>query len=376
MVCCYFLFMATPLCTLFGECGGCSSQHIDYSLQLENKRKVLERAVNSVDVQVFSDKEYDYRNRMDFVFHKTGVGFRRKGKWSSIVPVNKCVISNEKINVLLKEINDFFKNTDYFDLIKQSGTFRYAVIRTPSNDSSISFVLNEDSLRLNAAVEKIEEFAKTSTANNIITTYTSTKQDESVSFEFFAVKGNDMLKETYLGKTFSYSVQGFFQNNSIMAEKMQEYVNNLLKKYDTKQAHLLDLYGGVGTFGIINSELFKGVTIIESIQPCIDAANENIQNNNIKNTSAIVLDAVKLKNVDLPQPLFVITDPPRSGMDPKTIEQLKKLQPKVIIYVSCNVEQLAKDIPKFKDYKVKSAALFDLFPQTPHSEGVVELVRE
>jgi len=362
-------------CPFFGECGGCSSQHIDYSLQLDNKKKVLERAVNSNDIKVFSDKEYGYRNRMDFVFHSGGLGFRRKGKWFSVVPVDKCVISNDKINVLLKEVNDFFKGVDFFDLVKQSGTFRYAVIRTPSNDSSISFVLNEDSVRLSAAVEKIEEFAKISTANNIITTYVPAKHDESVSAEFFAVKGSDMLKESYLGKEFVYSVQGFFQNNSIMAEKMQDYVNGLLRSYSTKDAHLLDLYGGVGTFGIINSDLFKGVTIIESVQPCIDAANINIQNNNIKNSSAILLDAAKLKNVDLPSPLFVVTDPPRSGMDPKTIEQLKKLQPKVIIYVSCNVEQLSKDIPKFKDYKVKSAALFDLFPQTPHSEAVVELVR-
>jgi len=367
--------MASALCPFFGDCGGCSSQHIDYSLQLGNKRKVLERSINNTDVKVFSDKEYGYRNRMDFVFHKCGVGFRRKGKWFSVVPVDKCVISNDKINVLLKEVNDFFKDVDFFDLVKQSGTFRYAVIRTPTNDSSISFVLNEDSPRLSAAVEKIEEFSKVSSANNIITSYVPSKHDESISAEFFSVKGSDTLKESYLGKDFVYSVQGFFQNNSVMAEKMQKYVNELLKDYDTKPAHLLDLYGGVGTFGIINSDLFKGVTIIESVQPCIDAANINIQSNNIKNSSAILLDAVKLKNVDLPSPLFVITDPPRSGMDNRTIDQLKKLQPKVIIYVSCNVEQLGKDIPKFKDYKLKSAALFDLFPQTPHSEAVVELVR-
>jgi len=78
--------------------------------------------------------------------------------------------------------------------------------------------------------------------------------------------------------------------------------------------------------------------------------------------------------MSLSSPLFVVTDPPRSGMDVKTIYHLNEVKPKVIIYISCNIEQLAKDLPKFKNYKLKSAALFDLFPQTPHCEGVVELV--
>jgi tRNA/tmRNA/rRNA uracil-C5-methylase (TrmA/RlmC/RlmD family) len=78
--------------------------------------------------------------------------------------------------------------------------------------------------------------------------------------------------------------------------------------------------------------------------------------------------------VSLPAQLFVILDPPRSGMHQKTIEQLNRLKPKAMLYVSCNVQQLKKDIAKFRSYAVKSAALFDFFPQTPHSEAVVELV--
>ena len=80
--------------------------------------------------------------------------------------------------------------------------------------------------------------------------------------------------------------------------------------------------------------------------------------------------AVRLPEKDL----YVITDPPRVGMHEETIIQLRKLKPKLIIYISCNVDQLAKDLPKFKDYKIKSAAVFDLFPQTNHMESVIELV--
>ena len=365
--------MEVPRCPYFGECGGCMYQNIGYEKQLENKKNKLAAAIKYADIKVSSDNPYHYRNRMDFLFHHGGLGFRVKHNWKKVIDIKECIISNNNLNILLNEVRDKFKDCDTFDIFKQTGTFRYCVIRTPSNDSSISFVLNEDSMKLSDAIEKIKSFD--TTAKNVVVAYVPKKTDESTSSEFFVVKGSEFLTEEILGKTFRYSIQGFFQNNSIMAANMHSYVRELLLKYDTKKHHLLDLYGGVGTFGIINSDLFKDVTIIESFAGCIDAAKDNIKANHVTNAKGIVLDAMNLKKLDFPKDLFVITDPPRSGMHPKTIEQLNKLNPEVIIYVSCNVEQLGKDLPKFKNHTIKSAALFDLFPQTPHSEAVVELVR-
>ncbi|MBI3032167.1 23S rRNA (uracil(1939)-C(5))-methyltransferase RlmD [Candidatus Woesearchaeota archaeon] len=368
--------MSSPLCQYFGKCGGCTSQHIEYETQIINKKNQLARSIDFSDITVVDDQPYYYRNRMDLIFHPHGLGFREKGKWYSIVDIQQCVISNSKLNQLLNEIRDFFKGVDSFDLHKHTGTYRYAVIRTPEYDSSISFVLNEKSTKIAEAHEKIKAFAAKIIANNIIITYANPESDVSISSDFFVVKGKDMLEETYLGKKFLYSVQGFFQNNFRMAEKMHQHVHAILKSYKPAHKHLLDLYAGVGTFGIINAGLFKTVTMIESVKECIDAANQNIVNNEVKNVQAFVLDAQHIKRLNLQQPLFVITDPPRSGMSEKTIELLKNLEPEVIIYVSCNIEQLGKDVKKFKKYQLKSAALFDLFPQTPHSEAIVELVRK
>lgn len=366
--------MTTPLCKYYGECGGCSLQHIDYSTQLENKKKSLATAIGFTDIKIFSGSEYHYRNRMDAVFHPNGLGFRRKGTWDKVMEIESCAICNERLNELFMEVGNFFTSVDSFDLRKHTGTFRYAIIRTPSEDSSVSFVLNNGSPRVAEAIYRIKEFAKKTTAQNIIATYVEPQKDASLSEDYFAVKGADMLREKYLGKEFIYSVQGFFQNNHKMAEAMQEYVNTLLGSYETKNAHLLDLYGGVGTFGIINAPLFKGATILENVPQCIEAAKVNIEKNGARNAEAILLDATHLKRLDLPSSLFVITDPPRSGMHPKTIEQLNRLRPKAIVYISCNAEQLGRDLPKFKEYELKSAALFDLFPQTPHIEAVTELV--
>jgi len=370
--------MADALCPYFGKCGGCSSQHIEYATQLENKRSVVARntGVNSESIKVFYDAPFHYRNRMDFIFHPRGLGLREKGNWKSVVDVDACVISNDKLNQLLKEVREYFKGVDAFDVQRKTGTYRYAVIRTPSNSTSISFVLNEDSNKTADAIEKIKSYAKVSSASSILVTYVPKDKDSSISEEFFVVKGSDMINEDYLNKSFEYSVQGFFQNNTAMAEKMHEYVNELIKAHgieNTKDLNLLDLYAGVGTFGINNSELFKKVFIVESDKHCIDSAKVNIKKNNLNNAQATLMDAAGLKKLRLENPLFVITDPPRSGMHPKTIEELRRIKPKHMIYISCNVEQLGKDIKKFSKYTLKSVAMFDLFPQTPHIEAIVEL---
>ncbi len=371
--------MAIPLCPYFNVCNGCTCQHIDYSLQLGNKKKTLKHAIEYDAIEIHADKEYFYRNRMDFLFFENGIGSRQKEP-AKRVDVEQCIIVNEAVNLLLKELRSFFKAPiDAFDSKKKSGTLRYAVIRAPQNtneESSISFVLNSESARIKEAIEEIKEFAKQTTAKNILSTYVVPDEEESISSDYIIIKGKDMLKQKIANKMFNYSIQGFFQNNTAMTEKMHIYVNKLLKKHNTKDAYLLDLYAGVGTFGIINAELFKHVTIIEGFQGCIDAAKINIDENNIKNATALCLDATHLRRIKFHKPLYVITDPPRIGMDMKTIQQLIELTPEAIIYISCNTQQLGKDVKKFKKYEVKSAALFDLFPQTNHSEAVVELVRK
>ncbi|MBI2573594.1 23S rRNA (uracil(1939)-C(5))-methyltransferase RlmD [Candidatus Woesearchaeota archaeon] len=373
--------MATPLCAYFGSCGGCTTQHIEYEKQLENKRLTIAKAlkIDDVIIQTFSDEPYNYRNRMDFIFHPNGVGFRERGSFHKIVDVEKCVISDPVINALLVEVRDFFRGVDTFDLKRKSGLMRYALIRaTKLGDSAISFVLNDDAKEKESMVEKIRVFAEQSHAKNVLISFLEAARDDSTSDQFMAVKGEEYLEEELCGKRFRFLTQGFFQNNTAMAQKMQEYVRSLLQQYPTKETYsvLLDLYGGVGTFGIINADLFKNVTIIESVAPAIQYANHNIIHNQVKNAKAMVLDAKSLMRVKLDKPLYVITDPPRTGMHPKTIEQLNFLGPEVMIYISCNLEQLARELPKFKAYEVKSVALFDLFPQTNHCETVVELVRK
>ena len=360
--------MRSPKCKYFfhpkgekrGKCGGCAMQHIEYEVQLKNKKERATRATDFDEVEIFSGEEFWYRNRMDMVFTKNGIGFREKGSWKYRIDVKECKISNKRLNELITEVWKTFGTLDPFDPKEHTGTYKYATIRTPQNDSSISFVINKDSSRCGEAVERVKDFARHTSANNILVTYMKAKSDMSYGEDFIVIKGSDMLEEMLMGKKFRYSAQGFFQNNHEMAEEMHKYVNGLLSTHchpglacparscgnpgSRQNTHLLDLYGGVGTFGIINADLFKSVLTVEDFQGCTDAANENIELNGVKNVEAVNLDAKQLKKLKLPSPLYVITDPPRSGMHPKTIRRLIDVEPEVIVYISCNIKQLEKDL--------------------------------
>ncbi|MEK6968814.1 MAG: 23S rRNA (uracil(1939)-C(5))-methyltransferase RlmD [Nanoarchaeota archaeon] len=385
--------MVTPVCPYYSSCSGCSLQHLDYTQQLENKKKNVAKLLklgnlndtlnnnnnNNNNIQVFSAEPFYYRNRLEFWFHSQGMGLRKKDHPAEIIDVQQCPIVLPRINELLLELRAEFSNVNAFNLRTKTGLFRQAVIRaTTTGDSSISFVLNEDAPEkaIKSAQEEIKAFADKTTANNVLITFVPAEVDEAYSANYQVIKGKDYLTEELLGKRFCYSIQGFFQNNSTMAEKMLEYVCGLLKKHSPTETELLDLYSGVGTFGLTNSALFKKVILVENVPAAITFAKQNIAENKITNASAYALQAHQLSRINFAKDkeLVVVADPPRTGMDQKTIVKLNTLKPKVIIYVSCNPTQLAKDLVKFKQYKLNSVALFDLFPQTVHSEVIVELV--
>lgn len=363
--------MRASRCPYFGLCGGCSYQDVDYTEQLARKERIVKEKLGVDELSVFSGDEYGYRNRMDMVFTSKGIGFRKRGTWDKVFDVEKCPISNKRLNDIITEVRGTFNDNDWFDPKKQQGTLRYAVIRTPSKTDSVSFVLNSDSKRVGDAIDRIKKFAETTSVKNVLVTYVPKKTDVSVSEDYFVVRGADTLDETYLGHEFEYSTQGFFQNNHKVAEMLHTYCRGLLKSYGGS-SHLLDLYGGVGTFGIINADLFEQVKVVENHAGSIDSAKKNIVKNAVQNVEAIVQDAKNIRNIGIGPNPTIITDPPRSGMSPKTINRIKELEPNSLTYVSCNINQLAKDLDKF-GMGIKSVALFDMFPQTPHIETVVEL---
>ena len=210
-----------PKCIYFEICGGCSLQHILYELTLENKKKFVQDQLRKngyvvENIALEHGEPYNYRNRMDFAFSNAGLSLREQRHFDRYVKINRCEISNEKINSLLSELQIWFdKNKDRletFDMRKKEGVLKYALIRTPTNtdNTTLCFAVNINSSKTASHIEQLKEYAKESSVKNIIVAKVDAQKDDSTSSDFFVIKGSEMIEEEFLGKKIVYHSQGFF----------------------------------------------------------------------------------------------------------------------------------------------------------------------
>ncbi|MEO0109942.1 MAG: hypothetical protein ABIL00_04100 [candidate division WOR-3 bacterium] len=360
------------ICPYYRNCGGCDYQDIDYKEQLARKMRMIREFFPGQEVRIFPSSPFHYRNRMDFAFFPGGIGFRRKGRWDKFVDVEYCLIAKERINQLLREVREFFRDADPFDVRNHTGTFRYAVIRSVFT-SSISFVINQDSKEKERARKMVEDFASFTSAENILIVEVPPNTDVSIGDKYRLIKGTDLLLTKINGKEFYFHSQGFFQVNDELIPRLHQYVAEILERYETKYAHLLDLYGGVGVFGIMNRERFRSVIVIDNHPGSLNLVERNCALNKIEQIQPVLLEDREIRKLSLEKPLFVIADPPRAGIHPKALRYLNGMKPELLIYVSCHFKQLVKDLEKLTNFQIKSLAFFDFFPQTKNMELVVEL---
>lgn len=381
----------TPLCNVFGKCGGCKFQDTEYSAQISIKKNDIYELLSRNGIswsleksQIFFKNEYFYRNRMDFIISENGCGLREKGKFYKIVNFDKCYIANEKINKILSEVNSWLNNNikkeEIFDTRKKTGILRYCVIRVGvyTDDSLITFILNKDAEqeKINSVIDKIKIFLNKPIVKNVLYGFVKHNTDISITDDFFILKGNDFINEKLANVNYFYHSQGFFQNNPGLTIDIMFYIKDRIKdKYDL----LLDMYGGVGTFGIFLSDYAKDTIIFDNNKYADIYAKKNIEINKKLNITFIKSDIQNIKNllslVKGKKSIFVI-DPPRSGMHKNAKKFILDTLPEKIFYISCNPVKFIEDFKDLdKKYNMVDFALFDMFPQTPHIECVALMKR-
>lgn len=338
-------------CPYYDSCGGCHIMHQSYNKQLEYKENkvkgLLEKFTGLSDVNVLPiiyDKQFYYRNKIILHSDKNKLGFY-KGKTHDLVPVDECIITNEKINKIYERIKEYLLNSnDYVNEI---------MFRISS--------LNELMIVLKGNID-VKKFI--SKFNDIDTIYINNG----------LVKGNSYILEDILGIKFHIYPTSFFQVNYDMMVKLYSVVSDF---YKTKNYNkVLDLYCGTGTIGMLISKYVKNVVGVELEPSSIVSANECKKINNINNIEFIegkVEDRIDLFN-DIDS---IVVDPPRSGLDNHTIDIMLDLLPKSIVYISCDPVTLARDLKLLLDkYEIIKIQPVDMFPNTYHVECVCVLKRK
>lgn len=307
-------------------CGGCDFQHIEITAQQKLKSAIVKEQFKriakmdvSVDVIGVSPKNgFGWRTRMDFTVNPEGKIALYAARSHDLIPISKCLIADQRMDL---------------DAINQM---------------------------------KLPAGAKVEVAIS------------STGKQYIAVAGSenfDLIDEKVLDKSFSISPSSFWQSHiSAPAELSKGVLDYLEVKAGD---HVFDLYGGVGLFTAALAQAVTEtgrVTLIELDAGAITDAKRIFADVQIVEIveGKVERSLSKFKRADL-----ILLDPPRSGAGKDVVAAMVSLEPRAIVYVSCDPASLARDASYLESYGYKLDGLksYDLFPMTQHIECVARFIK-
>lgn len=384
-------YRVEEFCPVFKRCGGCSCQNIDYDMQLILKNKMVESLLRKQKVSysklnstIGMGRPYYYRNKVQYPTRSDNHGNSKIGFYSnrshSVIENDCCYIENRVIDILSKTVFDIFvKNnfTMYNDDTKQ-GEIKHLLIRRGYHTGEIMVVIIISDKLLandNRFNKVIEEITKNENVKSIFLNINESNTNEIVGEECVKIYGDDYISD-YIGE-FKYMIspKSFFQVNTIQAEVLYSTLKEFLNLQGDEV--LFDLYSGVGSIGIFLSKEAKEVYGIEIEEEAVKMANINLKENDVNNAEYIAgsvedkIEEFKLRNI---KPDVIVVDPPRKGLDERSIKYILDFNPKKIGYISCNPATLARDLKLLEEkYDIVEITPVDMFPHTSHVECVAFL---
>ena len=381
-------------CTSYKRCGGCDLRHITYEKTLEMKRNMVQALVNKtlenkIEVNKCKGMEvpYNYRNKAQYP-----VGLNKEGepvfgvfanRTHKIIPIEHCKIQTKISEEISKYILNFIKknNIKVYDEKNNKGVFRHIIVKVgmKTNEVMCVFVVNEDKIKKEQELVKelTQRFPEIKT---IVKNINNKNTNVILGNCNIVLYGNGYIEDKLGEFTFKISPMSFYQINPIQTEKLYDLA--VKSAGLTGSEEIFDLYCGIGTIGIFASKYAKKVYGIEIVPQAIEDAKENAKINNVTNAEFMIGDVefalselIEKRNI---KPDVVFVDPPRKGLDNTTIQNLIKVSPKKIVYISCNPATLVRDLKMLEEkYEIKDITPVDMFPFTKHVECVAVMgIRE
>ncbi|WP_027339374.1 23S rRNA (uracil(1939)-C(5))-methyltransferase RlmD [Halonatronum saccharophilum] len=378
-----------PSCPKAHLCGGCQIPHMEYQSQLKHKKEIVNDAIERigklegvrVNLVKGMDNPFFYRNKAQFPLAKKGdkvvTGFYAPGT-HQIVETDNCEIQHPLINKIVKEAIKLIEEYDLsiYNENKHRGLLRHLVVRVGvcTNQAMLIFVTKDNKFpeARELARKLMEEIPELISVQHNIN---SKKTNIVLGKRTKTLVGEDKIID-YIGRVkYKISPLSFFQVNTLQAKVLYDQVVEYAGL--TGKEKIVDAYCGLGSITLYLAEKAKEVYGIEVIGEAIEAAKENAKLNGIENCR---FEVGKVREV-LPElkkefkPDVVVVDPPRKGCHQEVLETFAQLEPKRIVYVSCNPSSLARDLKILKElgYKTVEVQPVDMFPQTYHIESVALL---
>lgn len=338
------------VCPHFLKCGGCQLLHVNYETGLKLKQnkvnEIISKNVSSkflINNIVACDNNLFYRNKITLQVNNN-VGYFKE-KTNDIIPIEVCYIADKKIN----KISNAIKSN-----IVLKNVIQIIIKCAKKTDESMVIFKTIGPIDEQKIIENLKELT------------TSIYIDEHLIY------GQDKIIEKLFDYKFYISPKSFFQVNTLQAEKLY----NIVLEYAniTSDDIVLDLYCGTGTIGLLASKNAKKVIGIELNEDAIKDANKNKDLNQVSNIEFYAGDVGKILNQKKYKPNIVIVDPPRAGLDSLAISEIIKINPGTLVYVSCDLMTLARDLNILSEhFEIVELTPVEMFPQTSHIESVVLL---
>ena len=386
----------TPVCSIFPACGGCMYQTMSYEDQMQMKgeqvREILESAMAPGKTFTFegvkaSPKEFGYRNKMEFSFgdeYKDGplsLGLHKKGSTYDVLTASDCKLVHQDMNKILMCVLEYFQNlgASYYKKMQHIGYLRHLLLRRGDTTGEILINLvttTQENYDLTPLVEQLLALQLEGKIVGILHILNDSLSDVVQSDETKVLYGQDFFYENLLGLEFKITPFSFFQPNSRGAEVLYTIVREYIG--DIHDMTVFDLFSGTGTISQVLAPVAKEVIGVEIIEEAVEAAKENAARNGLGNCRFIAGDVFKVLDDIEEKPDVIVLDPPRDGIHPKALPKILDYGVDTIVYISCKVTSLARDLAMFqaRGYEVVKAVAVDQFCETVHVETVVLLSQQ
>ncbi|WP_052609106.1 23S rRNA (uracil(1939)-C(5))-methyltransferase RlmD [Candidatus Izimaplasma bacterium HR1] len=382
-----------PFCEHFGECGGCQIQHIAYDEQLSLKEEMLiqtlerfaglDRTKYKINDMIGMKNPKYYRHKSQMPVRNSKYGLTTglyKLNSNELVPITHCPIHAENINLITQPIIEILDKYEIFafDSSTMRGLLRNIVIRESHQNGEIQVTL-VITIYNRALQDVAREIIK---IPNVVSVGISKNKDaknvEVFGEEVEILVGKNSITEGIGDIRYDLKPKAFYQLNPSQAIKLYKHIKSHLDF--EKDRIIIDAYCGAGAISMYLAPFVEKVYGIDVSEESIYSALHNKKANKFENTSffkgevANILPRIYDNKIT---PDVIVFDPPRSGIDDKTLDLLNRKPVSKIIYVSCNPSTLAKNIKQLSSkYNVGSITPFDMFPHTSHIETVVVLTKK
>ena len=379
-----------PSCIVADKCGGCQWQHINYDYQLIAKHNQVTQALEriggfvnpQIDPVLVTAASFGYRNKVTYPIGRSATGHVQAGYYHKgthkLINLNQCPVQDSRLNPLLAEVKLDIEKQGWsiYDETRHKGLIRHLGLRIGRRTGEMLLTLVVKDWNLpgieNQAQQWLQRYPQ---LVGVSLNRNSDRTNAIFGLETRCLAGVPYLREKFAGLDFQIRPDTFFQVYTETAEALLEVIQSELNL----QGHevLVDAYCGIGTLTLPLAKQVKHIIGLELQSTAVKQAIVNAQENKINNVTFQVGAVEKiLQNLEI-IPDVVLLDPPRKGCEDNVIKTLRNLKPSRIVYVSCKVSTLARDLKLLCEnglYRLTRVQPADFFPQTAHVEAAAFLV--